>query len=286
MKLLLMITIPLLLFKLHQAVKIPSLNSNTVPMLVSQPKDDVEIRSKIPTFVKRKGGGGSGGRGSISSGNRAPSSSRSGSGSSAAGSGVRPNYGGGQYYGGGATRPYAAGTRSPSGINPGFLAGSALGPYPFASGQGAYLYPYTHSYSFRNYSARRNNTKKKFNPEYSWYSTHDSQLLSRQAIDQGPNETKSVFCLCAAYYSCGCDDNSNETFLDSLIGNGNYSMLNHTLVQVADVNGSNSIFLNGTLPNGTSADETSGLVRDTECRSLSKLIGLCILTLMVSLLFT
>lgn len=201
-------------------------------------------------------------------------------------SGVRPNYGGGQYYGGGARRPYAAGTRSPSGIIPGFLVGSALGSYPFASTQGAYLYPYTNPYNFHNYSARRNHTNKKVNPNNSLHLAQTLRLLSRQAIDQGLNETKSVFCLCAAYYSCGCDDNSNKTFLDSLIGNGNYSMLNHTLVQVADVNGSNSIFLNGTLPNGTSADETSGLVRDNVSRSISKLIGLCILTLMVSLLFT
>jgi hypothetical protein len=60
-----------------------------------------------------------------------------------------------------------------------------------------------------------------------------------------------VTCLCAAYQECGCDDSGNTTFLDSLIGDGTYSQLNLTLVNVADVNGTSTILLNGTLPNGT-----------------------------------
>jgi hypothetical protein len=55
------------------------------------------------------------------------------------------------------------------------------------------------------------------------------------------------------YAECGCDDNGNSTFLDSLIGDGSYSNLNLSLVNVADINGSSMIVLNGTLPNGTTA---------------------------------
>jgi hypothetical protein len=55
------------------------------------------------------------------------------------------------------------------------------------------------------------------------------------------------------YAECGCDDNGNTTFLDSLIGDGSYSGLNLSLVNVADVNGTSTIILNGTLPNGTTA---------------------------------
>ena len=55
------------------------------------------------------------------------------------------------------------------------------------------------------------------------------------------------------YAECGCDDNGNTTFLDSLIGNGSYSGLNLSLVNVADINGTSTIVLNGTLPNGTTA---------------------------------
>jgi hypothetical protein len=73
----------------------------------------------------------------------------------------------------------------------------------------------------------------------------------RQADDTGANETKPVTCLCAQYAVCGCDDNSDTSFLDSIIGNGDYSTLNKSLVQVADINGTSTIVLNGTLPNGT-----------------------------------
>lgn len=52
---------------------------------------------------------------------------------------------------------------------------------------------------------------------------------------------------------CGCDDNGNTTFLDSLIGDGSYAALNKSLVNVADINGTSTIVLNGTLPNGTTA---------------------------------
>lgn len=58
-------------------------------------------------------------------------------------------------------------------------------------------------------------------------------------------------CLCAAYQECGCDDSGNTTFLDSLIGDGTYANLNLSLINVADVNGTSTILLNGTLPNGT-----------------------------------
>lgn len=74
-------------------------------------------------------------------------------------------------------------------------------------------------------------------------------VIARQ--DTGVNETKPLRCLCAAYQECGCDDNGNTTFLDSLIGDGSYAALNKTLVDVVDMNGISTIVLNGTLPNGT-----------------------------------
>lgn len=55
------------------------------------------------------------------------------------------------------------------------------------------------------------------------------------------------------YYECGCDDSGNTTFLDSIIGDGTYANLNKSLVNVADINGTSTIVLNGTLPNGTTA---------------------------------
>lgn len=41
--------------------------------------------------------------------------------------------------------------------------------------------------------------------------------------------------------------------MDSLIGNGSYAALNQSVVTVADVNGTSTILINGTLPNGTTA---------------------------------
>jgi hypothetical protein len=70
----------------------------------------------------------------------------------------------------------------------------------------------------------------------------------------GRNETKDVLCGCGTYDVCGCDDNNNTAYYDSVIGNGSYSALNKSVVNVAEVNGSSTILINGSLPNGTTAD--------------------------------
>jgi len=190
-------------------------------------KRDVSLND----LFKRKGGGGGGKGGSSggstsSSGGSSSSGGKTGSGSSSggstsAGSGAPRSYGGGKYYGGGATTPYTSGGKSPKGIAPVALLGA--GGLVFFGGAwlyGAYLYPYSHPYGFYNASSRR-------------------------------NETKPVKCLCQQYSVCGCDDNTDNTYLNGVVGNG--TNLNSTLVQAATVNGTDTIFLNGTLPNGTTA---------------------------------
>ncbi len=84
------------------------------------------------------------------------------------------------------------------------------------------MYPYARPYSFYNASSEQ-------------------------------NETKPVTCGCAQYAVCGCDENGDTQYLADLIGDGNYNNLNHTLVTVANVNGTQRILINGTLPNGTTA---------------------------------
>ncbi|KAI1378632.1 hypothetical protein F4677DRAFT_373554 [Hypoxylon crocopeplum] len=190
---------------------------------------------------KRKGGGGGGGRGgsggssggssgssggSSSSGGRGSSSSNAG-GSTTTGSGVRPGYGGGTYYSGGAKQPYKSGSPSPSGIAPFVVGGAALGALGFVGASwayGAYLYPYSHHYWYHNTTNNR-------------------------------NETKPVTCLCDYYEVCGCDDNGNQTYFNSVIGNGSYEGLDKTIVTVADndTTHESTIYLMGTLPNGTTA---------------------------------
>ena len=149
-------------------------------------------------------------------------------------SSVRPSYGGGKYYGGGATTAYSAGTRSPLGITPYLIGGAALGIFPGLWLYGAYAYPYSHSYSFVN----RTDTNSS-NPN-------------------GVNETLPVTCLCQEYSACGCDDNGNTTYIDSLLGNGSAADMNSSLVTVSPVNGTKTVVINGTLPNGTTTTSAAG----------------------------
>ena len=120
--------------------------------------------------------------------------------------------------------PYRAGSRSTGGIVPFVLVGG-LAAYAFWPGvwyHPPYLYPYAHPWNYRNQTSNQ-------------------------------NETKPVTCACDPYQVCGCDDNANQTYIDSVVGNGSYNALNRSLVSLGDVNGTEHILINGTLPNGTTA---------------------------------
>ncbi|CEJ55215.1 hypothetical protein PMG11_01484 [Penicillium brasilianum] len=170
-------------------------------------------------------GGSSGGRsGSSSSSSGSTSSSSNRGGSSSGGSGVTPSYGGGRYYAGGARSPYTAGARSTSGITPFLLPAAALAFFPGIWLAGAYAYNYPHGYNYHN------NTNNK-------------------------NESLPVVCLCEEYQECGCDDNNNSTYYESLF-NGTQPR-NTSMVRVANVNGTEKIVINGTLANGTTTDDGS-----------------------------
>lgn len=106
-----------------------------------------------------------------------------------------------------------------------------LGAMAFFPGMwlyGAYAYPSNHSHSYRN------DTSKK-------------------------NESAPVTCLCQKYSVCGCDDNNNKTYTKSLFKDTDRRGLPHnsSTVRVADVNGTKGIYINGTLPNGTTAADPS-----------------------------
>ncbi|KAI9817223.1 MAG: hypothetical protein M1827_001336 [Pycnora praestabilis] len=204
--------------------------------------------SLIHDLEKRKGGGGGGGGGrgggsssSSSSGGSSGSSSSGSKGtssgdgttSSSSSSGVRPSYGGGRYYGGGSTSAYAAGGRSPLGITPYLFVGAGIGLFAGAAIGGAYFYPYNHPYTFHN------------------------DTIHNSTYPNGANETLPVSCVCHQYSACGCDDNNNSTYLDSLVGNGSAADMNSSLVTVSDVNGTNTLLINGTLPNGTTTSSNS-----------------------------
>ena len=105
---------------------------------------------------------------------------------------------------------------------------------------GAYSYNWNHPYSFRN---RTNSTANR-------------------------NDSLPVTCLCEMYSACGCDDNNDNSYLDQIIGNGSYNGLNKTLVNVSNVNGTRTIVLNGTLPNGTDTDTTQQSSSTSDASSL------------------
>ncbi|KAJ5341907.1 hypothetical protein N7541_011031 [Penicillium brevicompactum] len=178
--------------------------------------------------------GGRTGSSSSNSGSSGSSGSRSGSssnvgGTTSSGSGTRASYGGGRYYAGGATTPYTAGSRSKgSNIAPYVLGGAALGFFPGLWLYSAYAYPYSHNYHYYNQDAHK-------------------------------NETYPVICVCQEYSECGCDDNVNRTYYESLF-NGTEPK-NSSVVRVVKENGTETIYINGTLPNGTTAADggsTSG----------------------------
>ncbi|KAL4875515.1 hypothetical protein BJY04DRAFT_163315 [Aspergillus karnatakaensis] len=261
--------------KIALATAITFLLSSTVNSLTVPPTDlsishghiitpehqDLDLESR--DLEKRRGGGGrgggggggggrggsggsSGGRGgSSSSGSRPPGSpgsrpssnhpagqpgsssptSNSG-GYTRGGSGPPPAYGGagGGYYSGGAVSPYRSGIPSPLGIRPYFLPVAALAFFPGLWLYGAQVYPYDNRYHYRNETNNR-------------------------------NESLPVVCLCEQYKTCGCDDNNNSTYYESIF-NGTQPR-NGSIVRVTTVNDTKTIAINGTLPNGTTVDEAT-----------------------------
>jgi hypothetical protein len=127
--------------------------------------------------------------------------------------------------------PYKAGTKTPKGL----IAGAVLAPVlllgllPGLWLYSVYPYHYNNPYRFVNESAH-NAT----NPN-------------------GTNSSLPVTCLCEEYRPCGCDENDDKQYLKDLVGNGSYDALNKSIINVADVNGTTTLILNGTLPNGTTA---------------------------------
>jgi hypothetical protein len=215
------------------------------------------------SLERRKGGGGRGG-GSSGGGSSSGGSSGGGggrgtggaarnSGSSTTGgqtrygSGPARSYGGG-YYGGGASVPYSAGGKSTKGLvaAPLLVGGAALALMPGIWLYSVYPYHYSNPYRFYNRTANRTNT--------------DNNNQARNLVDlvvrqtqMGANESLPVTCLCQEFSSCGCDENSDEKYLNDLVGNGSYAALNKSLVTVSDVDNKRTLIINGTLPNGTTA---------------------------------
>ncbi|PWW75583.1 hypothetical protein C7212DRAFT_364669 [Tuber magnatum] len=178
------------------------------------------------------GGGGGGGRGGgsssgSSSGGRSSSSSSSSSssrsntgGTSKGGSGRSPSYGSTRHaYSGGAVVPYASGRRTSRGIIPFFLPLALLSFFPGLWLFAVFAYPWPHSANFYNATSKA-------------------------------NETIPVLCLCQEYSVCGCEENTEAAYIEQVIGEASNKS---SVVRIANVNGTETLVINGTLPNGTTA---------------------------------
>ncbi|CAI4218906.1 unnamed protein product [Parascedosporium putredinis] len=118
-----------------------------------------------------------------------------------------------------------------------FVGAAALAFWPGLWLYGAYSYPYSHPYRFHN-------------------NTRDEE------------EELPVICACDPNSACGCDENQDTAYLSDLIGDGSYNGLNHSLITVAEVNGTKTILINGTLSSDTEApsdgDESAAIARAVE----------------------
>ena len=176
-------------------------------------------------LFKRKGGGGGGGRGgggvSSGGGSRGSSSSGGSRGSSGGTRGVGPQprtFGSGAYYGGGSATPYKSGSRSPGGVAPVLIGAGAfgfLGAGAFA--YGAYFYPYHGYYTYHNNSANE-------------------------------NQTRPAECYCGRFSDCGCENRNETDYINSIANNA-------SIARVQEVNGTSTLLIDGTLPNGTTVAE-------------------------------
>ncbi|OXV10069.1 hypothetical protein Egran_02164 [Elaphomyces granulatus] len=225
--------------------------SPLVLSILSAPQSDVDLQNAEPPALPSthaplvgrvakggggggKGGGGGGGKGGSTGGSGGKGGSTGGkmsgsSGSSSnlggttrSGSGSPRTYGGGAYYLGGARAPYTAGSRSPSGIVPVLLPANHLLFFPYPWRYSVYAYPYPYPYQY---------------------------------TENGKNQAYPVTCLCEEYSVCGCNECGNGTscaYLSSVLASNS-----STDVRIVDANGTRTIYINGTLENGTTAADPS-----------------------------
>lgn len=101
-------------------------------------------------------------------------------------------------------------------------------------------------------------------PAYPYYYPHPYIYHNPSQSSHSQNETLKVVCLCEEYAECGCDDqSSNATYIDALL---KANPPNNSVVCIARVNNTETLFINGTLANGTTAPDASisGATRATQ----------------------
>ena len=139
--------------------------------------------------------------------------------------------------------PYTAGARSPS---------RSVAPYALGLG-GLAIFPglwlYGSLWAYGGYGG------------YHWY-------------QDGQNRTSNVTCLCQRYQVCGCDPQENSTFLNEQLANGTGGApINSTTARTVTYdNGSTISYINGSLPNGTTAPGGTDPSNANEISAAGKLV--------------
>lgn len=138
--------------------------------------------------------------------------------------------------------PYNAGAtrRRPGGglLVPALLLGAGLAFWPGVWLYGAHVYDYDDNDGENTYTYHNATTDK--------------------------DETRHVMCGCAQYAVCGCGDDVNEDLMKDLVGNGSYAALDKDVINVGRYKDKDYFLINGTLPNGTTADSNNDDAVDTQ----------------------
>ncbi|KAF8441919.1 hypothetical protein BGX38DRAFT_1272475 [Terfezia claveryi] len=218
-----------------------------------------------PAIYPRKGGGGGGGGhggrssggkttsgGKTSSGNKKPSPGTSKDsnvgGLSKGGTGPPPKYT--KYYSGGVKTPYTAGKKSPGGLSPvalplalagGLFAGMWLGS--------VWMYAWNHPLNYFNPP-----TAPTMNIPYQNSTTNGTLTDMTYEITPGMNVTLPVKCLCAENAVCGCDEVTDPDYAKNVLEDAAKDGGKGDTARLAVDDGKLVLVVNGTLPNGTTAD--------------------------------
>lgn len=143
-----------------------------------------------------------------------------------------PYYGGNSYRGGAAV-PFKAGSASPGGLRPSLMALAAAATLlPGAWLLGAYLYHTSDAHTF-----------------------HSSSPSTSGDGPRNGTETLPVLCVCSEHSVCGCDSSANDTYYDALYDTARRTPADADSYAaiIANVNGTRTLVINGTLANGTTA---------------------------------
>lgn len=85
---------------------------------------------------------------------------------------------------------------------------------------------------------------------------------------------------------CGCDENHNQTYIDALVANAT-GMVNNTegIVrnEIAEVNGTRTLLINGTLENGTTADGGTEVISAALGKFSGQNVGLLALVAVITM---